>query len=161
MLLSMWDLSSSTRTEPIPCAWEVQSQPLDHKGSPLCDLLWLQDIWPINQKRSKQHVLREMIPNIIQVPTNAWLWQWVWKKKQCLNDHKHNPEASQVALVVKNLPANAGHTGWIPGLGGSPGKGNGNPLQYSCLGNPMAWTEEPGGLQSMGPPRVRHDWAIE
>ena len=28
-------------------------------------------------------------------------------------------------------------TGWIPGLGGSPGEGNGNPLQYSCLGNPM------------------------
>ena len=36
----------------------------------------------------------------------------------------------------------------IPGLGRSPGEGNGNPLQYSCLENP--WTEEPGGLQSMG-----------
>ena len=44
--------------------------------------------------------------------------------------------------VVKNLPANAGDSGSIPGLGRSPGKGNGNPLQYSCLGNPMdrkAW----------------------
>ena len=42
--------------------------------------------------------------------------------------------------VVKNLPANAGDTGdmgSIPGLGGSPGEGNGNPLQYSCLENPM------------------------
>ena len=47
--------------------------------------------------------------------------------------------------VVKNLPANAGNardTGSIPGLGSSPGEGNGNPLQNSCLGNPMdrgAW----------------------
>ena len=53
--------------------------------------------------------------------------------------------ASQVALVVKNLPANAGDTkvaGYIPGLGRSPGEGNGNPLQYSCLENSMdrgAW----------------------
>jgi len=39
--------------------------------------------------------------------------------------------------VVKNPPANAGDTGSIPGLGRSPGKGNGNSLQYSCLGNPM------------------------
>ena len=39
--------------------------------------------------------------------------------------------------VVKNLPANAGDVGLIPGLGRSPGGGNGNPLQYSCLGNSM------------------------
>ena len=37
---------------------------------------------------------------------------------------------------VKNLPANAGETGSIPGSGRSPGEGNGNPLQHSCLGNP-------------------------
>ena len=44
--------------------------------------------------------------------------------------------------VVKNLPANAGDTGLIPGSGRSPGEGNGNPLQCSCLGNPTdrrAW----------------------
>ena len=44
--------------------------------------------------------------------------------------------------VVKNLLANAGDAGLIPGSGRSPGGGNGNPLQYSCLGNPMdrgAW----------------------
>ena len=47
--------------------------------------------------------------------------------------------------VVKNLPVNAedsGDVGLIPGLGRFPGGGNGNPLQYSCLGNPMdrgAW----------------------
>ena len=42
----------------------------------------------------------------------------------------------------KNLPANAGDVGLIPGSGRSPGEGSGNPLQYSCLGNPMdreAW----------------------
>ena len=39
--------------------------------------------------------------------------------------------------VVKNLPANAGDTGSIPGLGRSPGVGNGNPLQCSCLENSM------------------------
>ena len=39
--------------------------------------------------------------------------------------------------VVKNLPANAGDTGLIPGSGRSPGEGNGNSLQCSCLGNPM------------------------
>ena len=53
--------------------------------------------------------------------------------------------ASQVALVVKNLPANADNlrdTASIPGSGRSPGGGYGNPLQYSCLENPMgrrAW----------------------
>ena len=53
--------------------------------------------------------------------------------------------ASQVALMVKNPPANAGDVrdaGLIPGSGRSPGEGNGNPLQYSCLENPMdrgAW----------------------
>ena len=53
--------------------------------------------------------------------------------------------ASQVVLVVKNLPGNAGGTGdagLAPGLGKSLGGGHGNPLQYSCLKNPVdrgAW----------------------
>ena len=44
--------------------------------------------------------------------------------------------------MVKNLPATAGDMGLIPGLERSPGEGNGNPFQYSCLGNPTdrgAW----------------------
>ena len=45
--------------------------------------------------------------------------------------------ASLVARLVKNPPASAGEAGSIPGLGRSPGGGHGNPLQYSCLGNPM------------------------
>ena len=39
--------------------------------------------------------------------------------------------------MVKNPPADAGDAGSIRGLGRSPGRGNGNPLQHSCLGNPM------------------------
>ena len=56
-----------------------------------------------------------------------------------------NPRASQGVLVVKNLPVNAAdirNWGSIPGLGRSPGGGHGNPLQYTCLENPMdrgAW----------------------
>ena len=63
--------------------------------------------------------------------------------------------------VVKNLPANAGDardTGLISGLGRSPGVGNGNPLQYFCLENPIdrgAWWV----IESMGSERVGHDWA--
>ena len=45
--------------------------------------------------------------------------------------------ASQVVPMLKNLPVNAGDTDSIPGLGISPGEGNGNSLQYSCLENPM------------------------
>ena len=68
-----------------------------------------------------------------------------------------NLGASQVALVVRNLPASGDlrDAGSIPESGRSPGGGHGNPLQYSCLENP--WAEEPGGLQSMGLQRVRGD----
>ena len=60
--------------------------------------------------------------------------------------------------MVTNLSANAGaegDSGLIPRLRRSPGEGNGNPFQCSCLGN--VWTEEPGGLQSMGLQRLGHD----
>ena len=61
-------------------------------------------------------------------------------------------------IVVTNLPANEGdvrdaHS--IPGLGRSPGGGHGNPLQCSCLENPM--DGDPGGLRSIGSQRVRHN----
>ena len=52
---------------------------------------------------------------------------------------------------VKNLPANAGYVGSIRGSGRSPGGGNGNPLQYSCLGHPIdrgAWWVISLGWQS-------------
>ena len=59
--------------------------------------------------------------------------------------------ASLVAQTVKNLPANTGDTSSIPGLGRSPGEGNGNPLQYSCLGNHM--DREPWRATDHGVPK--------
>ena len=56
----------------------------------------------------------------------------------------------------KQSVCNVGDLGSIPGSGRSPGEGNGNPLQYSCLENSMD-REEPGRLKSMGPQRVGHD----
>ena len=64
-----------------------------------------------------------------------------------------------VAQSVKESACNAGDPGLIPGLGGSPGEGNGNPLQYSCLENPMdrgAWQATVYGVT-----RVRHDLATK
>ena len=60
----------------------------------------------------------------------------IWIKKKCTGC------LGFLGSVVKKLPANAGDLGSIPGLGRSPGEGNGNPLQYSCPGNPIlrgAW----------------------
>ena len=70
------------------------------------------------------------------------------------------PRGFQMALVVKNPPVNAWDvrdTGLIPGSGGSPRRGQGNPLQYSSWKIP--WTEEPGGLRSIEWQRVEHDWS--
>ena len=61
--------------------------------------------------------------------------------------------------AVKNPPASAGHVGLIPGLGRSPGEGNGNPLQYSCLESHM----DRGTWRSIvcGSQRVGYDLAIK
>ena len=56
----------------------------------------------------------------------------------------------------KESACSAGDLGLIPGLGRSHGRGYGNPLQYSCLENPMD-RGACGGLQSTGSQRVRHD----
>ena len=52
----------------------------------------------------------------------------------------------------KESASNTGDLGSVPGSRRSPGEGNGNPLQYSCLKIP--WTEDPGGLQTMESQRV-------
>ena len=62
--------------------------------------------------------------------------------------------ASLVAPLVKNLPASAGDLGLVPGLGRSPGEGNGNPLQYSCLEIPMyrgSWWATVHVISRVGP----------
>ena len=66
-------------------------------------------------------------------------------------------------LVVKNLLADAGDASSIPGSGRPPGVGNGNPLQYSCLGNPMdrgAWQAAVHGV-AKELDKVGHDLPIE
>ena len=80
-----------------------------------------------------------------------------FKDKQlrtALTDFRTLPR--KVVLVVKNVPVNEGDvrdTGSIPGLGRSPGKGNGNPVQYSCLENSMdrgAWQATVHGAAKSG-----------
>ena len=61
--------------------------------------------------------------------------------------------------MVKNLPANAGDARWIPGLGGSLEKEMATDARILTWEIP--WTEEPGGLQSMGSQRVLHDLATK
>ena len=68
--------------------------------------------------------------------------------------------ASLVSQMVKNTPVNAGDSGLIPGSGGSSGEGNGNPLQYSCLGNPMD-RRSLVGYCPWSHRRVRHDFVTE
>ena len=60
---------------------------------------------------------------------------------------------------VENSPTNAGNAGLIPGLGRSPGEGNSNSLQYSCLGNPMERSLV--GFSSWGCKRVGYDLATK
>ena len=92
------------------------------------------------------------------------IWAWVFR---ILTVHSTNiiwsfffffsPHGSLVAQRLKCLPPM--QETWVRSLGreDSPGEGNGNPLQYTCLEKAM--TEKPSRLQSMGSQRVRHDWA--
>ena len=68
-----------------------------------------------------------------------------------LNSSGGTPTRFPVFSVEKNLPANAGDVGSVPGWGRSPGERNGNPLQYSCLGNLMdggaCWAAVHGGTK--------------
>ena len=99
----------------------------------------------------------------------------IYKVKRVDSGHSHHKEnfffsfylylyeikGFPCGTIVKNLPANAGDArdmGSIPESGRSPGVGNGNPLQYSCLENFMdrgAW------WATVRLQRVRHDWATE
>ena len=54
-----------------------------------------------------------------------------------VNNYRFSKYSTEEREMVKNPPANAGDVGSIPGWGRSPGGGHGNPLQYSCLENPM------------------------
>ena len=83
----------------------------------------------------------DLFPDSLQCPHPMSLVAWIHLLRAC----SVPGGASQVALVVKHLSANVGDirdVGSIPGSGRSPAGGYGNPLQYSCLENPMdrgAW----------------------
>ena len=114
-------------------------------------------------------------------PTEFWVYHVTWRELKfmgCLiacfpentlllgQDHSHLGgkenrvecnlwRASLVAQKVKNLPASAGDLGSIPGWGRSPGGGHGNPLQCSCLENPMdrgAWRAAVHGVTNIPVP---------
>ena len=101
---------------------------LSHSGSPSI-LEWV--TYPFSRGSSRPRTQTEVSHMISQYTLHqdieySFLCYTLW--------------TSQVVLVVKNSPDNAGDirdVGSIPGLGRSPGEGNGNPLQYSCLGNPI------------------------
>ena len=101
-------------------------------------------------------------PSVSTVP-HIYRFNWPWtvafatEKYLCISVpmqfYTPPPPPLWVAQWLKNPPAMQ-ETGLIPGSGSSPGEGNGNPFQYSCLGNP----KQPGGLQSTGLQRAKHDW---
>ena len=80
------------------------------------------------------------------------LYCWATKAAHDERDgSSHGNRASQGAPGVKNLPASVGGAGSIPEFGRSPGKGHGDPLQYSCLENPTdrgAWQRSLAGYSS-------------
>ena len=76
------------------------------------------------------------------VPQRLWICSLSWGIVSPNHKYVVFDWASQVVLEVKNPPASEGDADSIPGSGRSPGRGHGNPLQYSCLENPMdsgAW----------------------
>ena len=135
--------------------------------------------WTAAHHVSVLHYLQELaqvhIHWIIQYITQIYYCHLILRTHSSVTDYlnnffllkRFNSEAcsgwaSQVTLVVKNLPANAQDirdVGLTPGSGRSPGEGHGNLLQCSCLENSM--DRGVGGLQSMGSQRVRHDWATK
>ena len=78
---------------------------------------------------------------------------------------KTEPGSAQMGFpggsVLKNPPANAGDVGLIPGSERSPGVGNGNPLQYYCLGNSMDIGAWQAAYSPWGYERVGHDFATK
>ena len=102
---------------------------------PATKLFWLITIW------CKKYEELKNTSGIITVNRTKQSRTWAlvtWSMALNPSQETHFPGGS----VVKNLPANAGDPGSSPGWGSSPGEGNGNPLQYSCLENPMdrgAW----------------------
>ena len=88
----------------------------------------------VHSKRRISEFSNELLGSVMLSRLLPW---WLTSKRILLQCRRH------------------GSMGSIPGSGGFPGKGNGNPLQYSYLKNPM--DSEPGGLQFIGSQRVGHN----
>ena len=104
---------------------------------------------PLDTVQSPCRWLRQFLQPLYLFPPMDFqrlMWHWFVEKDGVL-------QAPLVVPVVKNLPVNAGDTDSIPRLGRFPGEGNGNPLQYSYLGNSMDVR-----LQSIESQRVGHNW---
>ena len=119
----------------------------------------------------EEHMVLASGPSPTQTPSICGPWYYHMSSKRkgflqytgLIGDVSSTFGVSQVVLLVKKPPANAGDgrpMGSVPGAGGTPGGENGNPLPGSGI---LAWriprTEEPGRLQSIGPQKVRHSWA--
>ena len=97
------------------------------------------------------NILQSLLKNSIICNSRPWFNSWLgkipWRR-----DRLSIPVFTGFpgALVGKESTCNAGDLDSIPGLGRPSGRGHGNPLLYSYLGE-SPWTEEPGRLQSMGP----------
>ena len=94
---------------------------------------------------------REAWPVAVHGVSKSQIWLSDWTELSCSSG------GFPVDAVVKNWPTNVGDVGLIPGSGRSPEGGNGNPLQYSCLG--ISMDRGAYRLQSMESQRVRHNWA--
>ena len=120
---------------------------------PLCLFHILLPLWLLEGRRKSQkendkiganHKIQERLGKNLETFSALYKWRWNNSKHLHLFNDIHI-WASQVMLVVRNLPANAGHirdADSIPGLGRPSGGGHGYPLQYSCLENSMdrgAW----------------------
>ena len=136
---SWTQLSDFTFTFSLSCIGEENGNP--HQffclENPRGRRAWWADVYGVTQSRTQLKWLSSSSSS-----SHPLCWTWT----------------SQVALVVKNLLVDAGDTGGvglIPGLERSPGVGNGNPLQYSCLENSIdreTWGATVHGVTELGMP---------
>ena len=113
--------------------WDEEARPL-FEAVPFCTVLPLTSSDPLPLRVGQPE-------HLVSVPVTVYS-----------NHHTHGSSKHSGLpwrLYGKGSASNAGDRGSIPGAGRSPGEGNGNPLQYSCLGNPMdrgAWRATVHGI---------------
>ena len=138
-----------TRSSFCYCLTEFRARTFSllHPGALLCFLnCCFHSALPLRELPPACHHLPPGLASAFMIFKVMWLHYsyilWFKLSVHCMSLSPQLPvNLTQVALVVKNPPANAGDSrdiGWIPGWGRSPGGGNGNPLQDSCLEIP--WT---------------------